>query len=463
MSVAIVGGGLTGLASAVFLVESGVSPSDIVIFEKDQRLGGKVETAFFGDRPVDLGPDAFLTRTKDATGFADLIGIGDRLIRPSAFSASIYAKDRLHKVPSGIMLGVPVNFQEFFASASMISLKGKLRAAADFIIPKTRLGDDYTVSELVGSRFGREVEEMLVEPMLGGINAGSTKDLGIEAVAPMINSAYKKSSARSLTKNLVSIAPKPSKANTPQIPFGSFENGLSELIDASIKFIEGATIYQGKEIAAITTNSLGVRIETTDGDSYNFDQAIVASPSFVAHQLLQNIPKDAKEGLKSIDFASVGVVLLRYPKDAIQATIAGSGVLVPKSNNFLMTATTYASRKWSHISSETSEIFKVSVGRFRDTRFMEMGDEEVIEKVSAEIGKILRINTSPDTTFMRRWDRALPQFRPYHREMVTSIRNSIEATERVAIAGASYDGVGIPSCIASAKNAVQRSLSWVGN
>ena len=459
MAIAIIGGGLTGLASAVFLVESGISPSEIVIFEKDLRLGGKVETEVFGDRPVDLGPDAFLTRTNDATGFANQIGIGERLIRPSVFSASIYAKNRLHKVPSGIMLGVPVNFKEFFSSASMISMLGKLRAAADFILPKSQLGEDYTVSELIGGRFGREVEEMLVEPMLGGINAGSTKDLGIEAVAPMIRSAYKKSNSRSLTKNLVSVSPKSNSTIAPQVPFGSFSNGLSELIEASVKYIEGATIHTGVEVTEIVSISLGVRVETSNGESHNFDKTIVAAPSFAAHQMLQDISADARDGLKSIDFASVGVVLLRYRKDSIQAPITGSGVLVPKSNNFLMTATTYASRKWSHIASEDFEIFKVSVGRFRDTRFLPMTDDEVAEKVSAELEQILQITGAPDLTSIKRWGRALPQFRPYHREMVSSIRNSVEALNRVFIAGASYDGVGIPSCISSARNAVSRALN----
>ncbi|MDA8196773.1 MAG: protoporphyrinogen oxidase [Actinomycetota bacterium] len=460
MTVAIIGGGLAGVATAAYLVEGGVSPSEIAIFERDARLGGKVETAFFGDRPVDLGPDAFLTRTQDAIGFAEMVGIGDRLIRPSVFSASIYAKGRLHKVPSGIMLGVPVNFKEFFSSASMISLAGKLRAAADFVLPKSQLGEDYTVSELVGKRFGREVEEMLVEPMLGGINAGSTKDLGIEAVAPMIKNAYKKSPGRSLTKNLVSASPKSSTATPAQVPFGSFSNGLSELIDATIKYVDGISIYEGVTVAEVTEDPNGVRVQTTDGTTYNFDKVVLASPAFSAHQILQNISSEARRGLSSIDFASVGVVLLRYRKDSIRAQMNGSGVLVPMSNNFLMTATTYASRKWGHISSDEYEIFKVSVGRFRDTRFLQMNDEQIVEKVSREIEEILKIDSSPDLTLLKRWDKALPQFRPYHREMVASIRGAVEANQRVALAGASYDGVGIPSCIASARSAAQRLLDW---
>ncbi|MDA8277385.1 MAG: protoporphyrinogen oxidase [Actinomycetota bacterium] len=460
MAIAIVGGGLTGLASAVFLVKNGVPSSEIVIFERDNRLGGKVETAVFGERPVDLGPDAFLTRTDDAPGFASQIGIGDRIIRPSVFSASIYANHRLHKVPSGIMLGVPVNFKEFLSSASMISIPGKIRAAADFILPKSQLGDDYTVSDLVGNRFGREVEEMLVEPMLGGINAGSTKDLGIEAVAPMIKSAYKKSQSRSLARNLVAATPKSNSSTSPQVPFGSFANGLSELIEASIRYLDGVTIHVGVDVAEIIHDNLGVRIQTSNGDEHHFDRVIVASPSFTAHQVLQNISPNTKEGLRSIDFASVGVVLLRYRRDLIKGPLTGSGVLVPKSNNFLMTATTYASRKWSHIASDDFEIFKVSVGRYRDRRFVEMSDDEIVETVSRELEMVLKINGSPDLTSIRRWDRALPQFRPYHREMVGSIRRSIEDNHMVAIAGASYDGVGIPSCISSARSAADRTLSW---
>ncbi|KJF18011.1 protoporphyrinogen oxidase [Acidithrix ferrooxidans] len=477
MNYLVVGAGITGIAASIELISLGVDPTKITLIEAQDRCGGKIRSKMIAGISIDVGPDSFLTRSQAGIDLAKKLNILDQVVRPSTFSATIFAKGRLHDVPSGIMLGVPVDIRAFLGSASMLSLKGRLRAGLDFVLPKTKIGDDATISHLIRARFGHEVDELLVDPMVGGINAGSTKYLGLASVAPAFLKSYNSQSGRSLAKSLIKIAPpKPSADGTKsEIPFASFGGGLETLVQGGVAHLlkEGATIMTSTQAIALASDGIKFHVRTkstaiaTENDSeiaqeLSADALILALPAPQATTLLGGVSQAVAELIGRIDYSQVGIVLLAYKKGSFKAPLKGSGVLVPKINNRLITAITFASRKWSHLDNSGLEILKVSIGRHRDTRFESMSDEDLTRAVSQEVGEVLGATVAPIESVVFRWKDALAQYRPFHSQLVASAREELSKVGAIEICGAAYDGVGLPSCIESGQKAAQRLHATVG-
>ena len=460
---AILGGGISGIAAALELLENGVSPGELLLVEAQDTLGGKIRSIEMAGKPVEAGPDAFLTRTAAATDLASKVGIGDQLVRPQSFSASIWARGRRHPSPEGLMLGVPVSVGQFVRTSGVLSPLGRLRALLDLVLPKTRLADDATISHLVRCRFGREVDEVLVDPMVGGINAGSTTVLGLRAVAPQLLDAYQKTGSSSLARSLVAIVPPRPPAGGRIIPFASFPTGLDTLVRAAEAQLEaaGVKIMKGTRAESLTNSRAGLVLQLAGtgrkkGEKIPLAGVILAVPASSAAVLLSQTARSAAAKLERIDYADVAMTVMRYPKSAFSEPPQGSGLLVPRRSRHLVTAVTFASRKWKHLELPDSELLRVSVGRFGDHRFASMDDASLQREIAVELAEMLDLGQRPAEAATWRWKEALPQYRPFHKELVASIRNDLEGAGTVELCGAAYDGVGVPACITSGTEAARR-------
>ncbi|MDA8261940.1 MAG: protoporphyrinogen oxidase [Actinomycetota bacterium] len=460
---AVIGGGISGIAAALELLDQGVSPNELLLVEAQDTLGGKIRSIEMAGKRVEAGPDAFLTRTPAATDLATHVGIADELVRPRSFSASIWARGRRHPSPEGIMLGVPVSVGQFVRTSVVLSPLGRLRALLDFVLPKTPLADDATISHLVRSRFGQEVDEVLVDPMVGGINAGSTRVLGLRAVAPQLLDAYQKNGGRSLARSLVAIVPPRPPAGERTIPFASFATGLDTLVRAAEAQLEaaGVKIVKGTKVESLANGRTGLTLQLAGagrkrGEKIPLAAAILAVPASSASALLSQSARSASAKLERIEYADVAMTVMRYPKRAFSQPPQGSGLLVPRRFGHLVTAVTFASRKWEHLELPDSELLRVSVGRFGDRRFAAMDDASLQREIAAELAEMLDLGQGPDEAVTWRWQEALPQYRPFHKELVASIRSELAGAGTVELCGAAYDGVGVPACIASGTEAAKR-------
>ncbi|MDA8116929.1 MAG: protoporphyrinogen oxidase [Actinomycetota bacterium] len=460
---AVVGGGISGIAAAFELLEQGVSPEELVLVEAQDSMGGKIRSIEMAGKRVEVGPDAFLTRTSAPTDLAAKVGLSEDLVRPRSFSAAIWARGKRHPSPEGIMLGVPVSVGQFVRTSAVLSPLGRLRALLDVVLPKTRLADDATISHLVRSRFGREVDEVLVDPMVGGINAGSTTVLGLRAVAPQLLDAYAKSGARSLARSLVAVVPPRPPAGGRTIPFASFATGLDTLVQAAEAHLlaRGVKILKGARVETIGNGRGGLSLQLAGagrkrGERIAVAGVILAVPAPSAAALLGETARSASAKLQRIDYADVAMTVMRYPKSAFGEPLQGSGLLVPRRFGHLVTAVTFASRKWEHLDLPDSELLRVSAGRFGDRRFAALDDASLQREISAELAEMLDLRQGPAEAATWRWQGALPQYRPFHKELVASIRAELAEAGAVEICGAAYDGVGVPACITSGTEAARR-------
>lgn len=459
MKVAVVGGGIAGLAAAWELANQPgaggtVDGVEVTVIEPGP-LGGKLQTAGLGDGMVELGPDAFLTRVPEAVQLCQELGVQDDLVAPAAGKAELVRGGRLRPLPGGTVLGAPRDMRQLAASR-VLSPVGLVRAAAEPLIPATRLPDDPTVWELVSSRFGSEVAERLVDPLVGGIHAGRIDELSAAVTTPQLMAAAGK--GRSLLAGLRALPVPPS---TEDPLFLAPSKGFSALVDTLTDRLRS----KGVEFFAGTCEDVTPADGAAAGDEGPggwvvhphlgvFDRVVLAVPAHVAGRLLGRLGTST---FTEIPWASVGMVVLAFPPSEAPPAAGRSGFLVSRQERTLVTACSFATAKWPHWHQDHS-VLRVSVGRHGDERWTKLDDAELVKAVTDELSKIFRKGLpAPATWKVARWADAFPQYTRGHLDRVAKIEQSLPTG--IAVAGASYRGSGIPACIGSGRQAAKQVLA----
>ncbi len=480
--VVIIGGGISGLAAAHELVHKTglVSPTGLVgpsglsdradlvvtVLESSEHFGGKLVTEPFGEIALDTGPDAFLARRPEAIRLCEELGIDNELVSPNHGAAYVWSRGRLRRLPAGLMLGVPTDFIAV-ARSGVLSLGGLLRASIEPFLPGKALIGDVALGNIVRKRLGNEVHERLVDPLVGGINAGDTDQLSIRAVAPQL--AELAEQHRSLV--LASRGHRPPKPDplSPGPPvFLTHPAGLSRLVEVLVNRLTKA----GVELRSSTPVE-SINRANTDGAQFVVqthqgvepaDWIIVATPAPVTARLLAPITPETAQLFDSIEHASVALVALSFARSDFASPLDGSGFLVPRNEGFLTTACSWTSSKWAHIEAGAPDriVLRVSAGRVGDKRAMELDDETLVKNLMLELGQLMGLTAKPIDTRVTRWPDAFPQFEPGHLERVAAVQTIIQnELPGLALAGAALGGVGIPACIASGRAAAAQLVDLV--
>ncbi|MGI8683813.1 MAG: protoporphyrinogen oxidase [Acidimicrobiales bacterium] len=463
--VAVVGGGITGLSAAWELLGAG---AEVTVLEAGDRLGGRIVTDDVAGRPVDLGPDAFLARVPHAVDLCRELGLSDELVHPAAEGASIWSGGRMRALPTGLVLGAPTGVGDLAAlvRAGLLSPAGAARAAVDLVWPATRFGPDPSVGDIVAGRLGPAVHRGVVDPLVGGIHAGSSDLLSARAAAPQLADAAR---SRSLMRGLRDLRAAPAgnrRAATdgprragggraggaagPAPLFASLGGGLGRLVDvlASQLRAGGATLTTCATVGEVPV----------DG----FDAVILATPAPVTATLVASASPDAARDLRAVDYASVALVVLVYPETACGRPPAGTGFLVPATEGRLLTACSFASAKWPHWAGPGDVVLRASAGRWGDERALAMDDDELTGRLHEELAAAVGLVAPPRLARVTRWERAFPQYRPGHLDRVARVEAALARDlPGVTPAGAAYRGVGIAACVAQGRAAARRALGGV--
>ncbi len=419
--VAVVGGGITGLATAWFLRDRAA----VTVYEASGRVGGKIETTSLLGVPVEAGPDTFLARVPWAVDLCKALGLGDELVAPATGKAYVWTRGRLRPLPEGTVLGVPRRLGPL-ARAGIVSPWGLARAGLDLVLPRPPAGgaDDRSVREVIGKRFGPEVVNRLVEPLLGGIHAGRADRLSLAAVAPQVAEAAGRS--RSL---LLGLRSGPAAGNGPV--FLGLRGGLQTLVDRLAKEVDVRLNTPVEPLA-----DLGA------------DAVVLAVPAYAAARL---VPAEAARELEAIEYASVVTVTLAYAPDALPGPLDGSGFLVPRVDGRLITACTWTSSKWPQPGADGVVLLRASAGRIGDDRALRLDDEALVGRIHGELAEAMGLRAPPTGSLVSRWLRSFPQYDIGHVARVARIEALLPPN--VAVAGAAYRGVGIAACIHDAERA----------
>ncbi|MBO0713279.1 MAG: protoporphyrinogen oxidase, partial [Acidimicrobiales bacterium] len=471
--VAVVGGGITGLSAAHRLLSAGpagagpgpiASPPRVIVVEADDRLGGKIRTEAIGGRPVEAGPDAFLSGSGEgargeALALCRELGLSEQLISPATGRASILLWGRLHPIPPGQVLGVPTSLAALRAlgRVGLISPLGVARGSLDLVLPR-RVGDDEaeTAGELVGHRLGTEVLSHVVNPLVGGIHAGNAGHLSAEAVTPQLLAAAR--SHRGLMRGL-GAAP----SGRPRQGFYSLAGGLSLLVDRLADAIRngGGELWTGAPVLALSRQDGRWRLELGSGREVIADAVVLAVPAFSAAALLEPHDRSLSALLGTIDYASVSLVTSTYPEESVAHPLDQAGFLVsaarsrlrPTAPVPLLTACTFTTSKWPQTKRPGQVVLRASTGRSGDDRALQMTDDELTAAVHAELAPLLGLSAPPTETVVHRWPRSFPQYRAGHLQTLARLEERAGRLPGLVLAGAAYRGLGIPACLAQGQEA----------
>ena len=448
--VAVVGGGITGLATAWFLRHGSEDgpPADleVVLLEATDRVGGKIRSVPFDGVTLDVGADAFLARRPEAERLARRLGLGDELVAPRSGQVWLWTGGRLRPLPEGTVFGVPSDARSLLGG--VVGPGSVARTVAEPLLAVDPPEGDVSIAELIEPRLGREVLDVLVEPLLGGVYAGSVDRLSAQATTPMLVEAARHPGG--LVAGCRAYRRRGSGSDAPV--FLTLRGGLGRLVDALADGLGGGIRTQAPvEQLARIRDRWQVRTGT---ESLELDDVVLATPAHVAARLLAGPAPGAATHLMQIDHASVAVVTLAFERRDAAEVPDGSGMLVPRTEGRLVKAATWSSGKWPHLAEAEHWLLRCSVGRIDDRRALDLDDTTLADQVEQEARAALGLAGPAVARRVTRWDDALPQYDVGHAERVTAIREALPPGLHVV--GAGYDGIGIAPCVAAAERTAAR-------
>jgi protoporphyrinogen/coproporphyrinogen III oxidase len=482
--VVIVGGGIAGLAAAFFLRDE---PVRVTVLEGSPRLGGKLSVSEVAGVAVDEGAEALLVTRSEGTSLIAEVGLAGDRVEPGTTSSAIWTLGALHALPRRQFMGVPSDLAEL-ARSGVVSGEGAARARKDLELPRTARESDVPVADYVGARFGAEVVDRLVDPLLGGVYAGRSSDLSFDATMPTLAAASRR--FRSLADAAGSLLPPvpapPGAQDRAQAGtrsggsvFTTLAGGLG-LLPAFLAKQSDAEVRTTSMTRALAWAPGAVRgWRLTVGSAaaeelIDADAVILAVPARPAARLLAGVPgaSAAVTALGEISYASMAIVTFAYPRSAFPgpglAALGWSGYLVPAVDGRAVKAVTFSTVKWPHLADATApgaepmEIVRCSVGRMGEEALLQRADEDLAALAAAELAAAIGVRGAPVASRVTRWGGALPQYTVGHLDRVARIRAAVATQPGLAVCGAAYDGVGVPACIATARAAASQVTEFLG-
>lgn len=437
------GGGVSGLATAYWLaVEHGV---DVVVLEAGDRAGGKVSTQTVAGMPVDTGPDAFLSRGADLADLIARLGLADDVVAPLPGGASIWSRGRMHPIPRFGAFGIPDRMRPMLRSR-LLSPLGILRAGLDIVRPRTALGADPTVAEVLRPRLGDEVVQRLVQPLLGGVHAGSVDRLSARSTVPdvLAIAGSQRSLMLALRHRRLST---PAPTTPPAPPLVSVRGGLGRLVAALVDAIGQQRVMTGAPASGLQRTGAGWRIETPDATVAARD-VVLAAPAHAVADLLAAAAPELADELRGIEYVDVATVTLALPRDEV-GELTGTGFLVPPAEGAMLVGCTWLTSKWPHLAGGDTVLLRCMVGRDGDDRWTTLDDGALVEAVRADLARAMNLTAAPTTTLVQRWPRAIPQYLVGHAERLE--RLDLLVPDGIHLTGAAYRGSGLAACVAGAR------------
>lgn len=471
--VVVVGAGVSGLLAARRLAQAGV---DVVVVDAQRRLGGQIETRDVAGVPVDVGAEALHLSTPATAALVDELDLRASMVASRAGSSWLWTPTGLKPLPAGVGPAGPTRLRPVLSSRVM-SAPGLLRAGLEPLAARVAgpadlsPGHDEAVGAFVARRFGGQVVDRFVDPLLGSLHAGDVHTLSLRACAPSLAPAARE--GRSLLAAARRRQGHAGARPVAAMSFVTWRPGLSALVDR-LAATPGVTIRRGRAVTALV-DAAGAhgrpryRLDLaappgsagSAGDAVEADAVVLAVPNPAAAALLRPHVPAAATRLDATVRASVATLVLGYPRHVVAALPAfrGTGLLVPSGTGSLLKAATFLSRKWPHLSDGDTYYVRLSAGRAGSDTLAGLDDDDLLDVLRRDLRAFIGLDVAPRHVAIRRWPHAMPQLTVGHPDRVAATRADLAvALPGVALAGASYDGIGLASCLASAERAAATVL-----
>ena len=456
--VVVVGGGVAGLAAALDVLDAAPG-THVSVLEGSDRLGGKLRLEDVAGHGVDVGAEALLAVRPEALDLVERIGGSSCLTTPDTTSAAIWSRGSLHPLPRATLMGVPTDPD---GARGVLTDAEVERLRHERPWPTGTLEQDVSVGEYVAARMGTAVVDRLVEPLLGGVYAGHASRLSLRATVPALWERATRG------ESLLAPSTPPSAVSggtTGRPPFAGLTGGvgrLPELLAGALRS-RGATLRTGTVVRALERTSHGWRVvvgSTASPEVLEADAVVLCLPPAPAARLLAPHAATAAELLRGVETASTAVVTLAVRRADV-ADVEGSGFLVPPVEGRAIKAATFSFRKWGWTGALDADVahLRASLGRAREEAVLQRDDADLVALAVADVAAALgRPAPRVVDAHVQRWGGGLPQYAVGHVDTVAAVRADVARVPGLEVAGAAYDGVGVPAVVASAARAAAATV-----
>jgi len=460
MHVTIIGGGISGLATAFYLqkkAEESGAPVQYALLEREDRWGGKVVTESVDGFLIEGGPDLLLTQKPAGIQLCKDLGLGDRLIPTNNHRQRTYLvqNGKLKQFPADFSL-IPSKFWPF-ATSNMFSWLGKMRMGMDVFIPPRMEESDESLASFIRRRFGQEAVDKIGGPMLAGIHSADPEKLSILSTFPMYVMMEKKYGG--LIKGMREVKKlRPPTQGKPPAMFNSLAGGLGEIVDAMTERL-GGDLRTGVTVEGIEKTETGYTVQL-NGDAVQTNALVFATPSYVAADLISDMAPDLAEMLRGIRFVSTATVSMAFRKADVmpQHDLEGFGFLAPKAENRRISGCTWVSTKLDYRAPEDGVQIRTFIGGTGQEELVDLDDEELVALSREEIADLMGVTAEPMFTRIYRWHKGRPQYDVGHLDRVAEMEKLAADVGNIYLTGSAYRGSGIPDCVKQGIETVDKIL-----
>lgn len=458
--IVVAGGGIAGLSIAHALRARG-SQAEIVVLERQDRPGGNIRTEVVNGYRCEWGPDGFLDNAPATVALAEAVGLGSRVLpsRDEARRRFIFRHGRLHEVPGS--LGA-------FVRSGLLSARGKARIVFE-PLARRRNGDDESIHEFAARRIGDEAAAVLVDSMVSGIFAGDSRALSLRACFPKMWQL--ETDHGGLVRALIATRRNRKKGDAMGAPAGrltSFEGGMEELPQAIARALDGAVrtrqpvigLRKGRQRDAFVNGAAGFTVATPDG-AIDADAVVLTGPAAESSVLIAPFDSTLATLVAGIDTAPLAVVCLGYDAAAVAAErgpLNGFGFLVPRREGPRILGALWETSIYPNRAPEGKALVRVMIGGAVDRQVLDLDDEALLAAVRADLSVTMGLTVDPEFVRIVRHRRGIPQYTKGHVARLQRIDTLLKAHPGLYLAGNSYRGVAINSCIAEASDIAERVL-----
>ena len=455
--IAIIGGGISGLAAAFALEQDRRAGVDVdyVLYESSTRLGGVLRTEYIEGCVVEAGPDSFITEKPWAADLSRALGLGDQLIGSNDADRKTYilTKGRLVVMPDGLMFMVPTKILPTGLSP-LFSWKAKLRMTQELFHPPRVVDHDESVAAFVERHYGAEMVDRLADPLLSGVYGGEAVHLSVRAVLPRF--AEMERTHGSLGRAMLAARKKtPAGPHKPAPPlFTSLKNGMQHLAETVVSRLAPTALLTYAPVRALQREA-GSWVVSAGMQSDEFDSVIIALPAPAAAQVLRNVSPELSAELGGIQYSSSITIALGYDRSVRQSLPPGFGFLVPRSEGKKLLAATFVHNKFPHRAPDDRALLRCFFAGNNAESVWPLADSQIIGIVRNELQQILGLRAEPLFARVYKWKSAMAQYGVGHLERLDRIERFRQQLPGLALAGNAYRGIGVPDCVRSGRDAAK--------
>ncbi len=489
--IAVIGGGISGLAAAHRLTEL-LPQAQVTLFEASDRVGGVLQTERRDGWLIERAADMFITRDPEAVELCRRIDLADELIgtNPQHRRSWVVRRGKLVPIPEGFTLMSPTRIWPIVAMP-LLSPLGKARLAWERLVPARRDSADESLESFACRRFGREVFDRLIQPLIGGIYTADPAKLSMAATLPQFVAMEREHGSlirgmrASVGHQPASGGREPTEHAASGARYGLFiapRLGMQQLVDAVASRLPAGCVRLRSPVDRIERcrecppwhsnadipHGAG---NATEGVPYSarwrvfinghnapeeFDDLVLAAPAPVAARLLAGVDATLAALIGQIPHAGCSVAVLGIRRDQVSHPLDGFGFVVPSIENRRIIAGSLASVKFAGRAPDSKVLIRVFVGGALQPKLGALPDDEIRKLVLQELGELIGLAGEPEFFDVVRWLGMMPQYHVGHLDLVANIEQRAAAIGHFALAGNAFRGVGIPLCIRSGERAAER-------